>query len=112
VMVHRTLAQRPDMTRVTLPPAAFPWATEVAEEWVEWVVGSGIDVVGDVKDLRPREPEDPESWNDPDRPRRMEMVDAALDALVALAQEAARREDPDAQLTARIGRVARRLRRQ
>jgi hypothetical protein len=112
VMVHRTLAQRPNMTRVTLPPAAFPWATEVAEEWIEWVVGSGIDVVGDVKDLRPREPEDPESWNDPDRPRRMEMVDAALDALVALAQEAARREDPDAQLTARIGRVARRLRRQ
>ena len=41
------------MAKVTLPPAAFPWADEVADEWIEWIVGSGIDVIGDVEDLRP-----------------------------------------------------------
>ena len=111
LVVHQTLAQRPKMAKVTLPPAAFPWAEEVAEEWIEWVVGSGIDVIGDVEDLRPVAPPEGEAWADPDRPRRPQMVDAALDAMVALAVEAAKRPDPHEQLTARIGRAARRLRR-
>jgi hypothetical protein len=112
LVVHQTLAQRPQMTKVTLPPAAYPWAAEVADEWIEWVVGSGIHVVGDVDDLRPVPPPEDVPWSNPDRPRRPEMVDAALDALVALALEAANRPDPDEQLTAKIGRAARRLRRQ
>jgi hypothetical protein len=111
LVVHQTLAQRPNMAKVTLPPAAFPWAEEVAEEWIEWVVGSGIDVIGDVEDLRPVAPPEGEGWANPDRPRRPQMVDAALDAMVALALEAAKRPDPHEQLTARIGRAARRLRR-
>ena len=111
LVVHQTLAQRPDMSKVTLPPAAFPWADEVAEEWIQWVVGSGIDVIGDVEDLRPVPPPAGQVWADPDRPRRPQMVDAALDAMVALALEAAHRPDPNEQLTARLGRAARRLRR-
>jgi hypothetical protein len=111
VVVHQTLAQRPDMTRVKLPPKAFPWATEVAEEWIEWVQGSGIDVVGDLDDLRPVPPAKGEVWENPDRPRRQEMLDAALDAMVALTLEAAKRPDPEEQVTAKIGRAARRLRR-
>ena len=109
VVVHQTLAQRPDMTKVTLPPAAYPWVAEVAEEWVEWVEGSGIDVVGDVADLRPVPPPADQPWPDPDRPRRPEMIDAAMDALVALAMEAAGRPDPDQQLGAKVARAARRL---
>jgi hypothetical protein len=108
LVVHQTLAQRPDMTRVTLPPAAYSWAEEVAEEWVEWVRGSGIHVVGDVEELRPVVPLD-SRWVNPDRPRRPEMVEAAVDALVALILEAARRPDPQEQIGAKIGRVARRL---
>ena len=111
LVVHQTLAQRPDMSKVTLPPAAFSWADEVAEEWIQWVVGSGIDVIGDVEDLRPVPPPAGQVWADPDRPRRPQMVDAALDAMVALAVEAAQRPDPNEQLTARLGRAARRLRR-
>jgi hypothetical protein len=111
LVVHQTLAKRQNMAKVTLPPAAFPWANEVAEEWIEWVVGSGIDVIGDVEDLRPVPPEEGAGWADPDRPRRPQMVDAALDAMVALALEAAKRPDPNEQITARIGRAARRLRR-
>jgi hypothetical protein len=109
VVVHQTLAQRPGMTKVTLPPTAYPWATEVAEEWIEWVQGSGIDVVGDVADLRPVPPPADQGWSDPDRPRRPEMIDAAMDALVALAMEAAGRPDPNQQLGAKVARAARRL---
>jgi hypothetical protein len=112
IVVHQSLARRPNMAKVTLPPPAFPWAQEVAEEWVEWVVGSGIDVVGDVADLRPVAPPANAAWADPDRPRRPQMVDAALDALVALTMEAAQRRDPNDQLSAKLGRAARRLRRQ
>jgi hypothetical protein len=109
LVVHETLAERPAMTRATLPPAAFGWASEVAEEWVDWVVGSGIDVVGDVADLRPLPPPSTK-WRNPDRPRRVDMVDASLDALVAVILEAAARPDPNEQITARLGRAARRLR--
>jgi hypothetical protein len=110
LVVHQTMAKRPNMTKVTLPPAAYPWAEEVTHEWIEWVQGSGIHVIGDVDDLRPLRPPEDEQWVDPDKPRRQEMLDAAVDALVALAMEAATRPDPHEQLGARIGRAARRLR--
>ena len=110
LMVHDTLAHREGMTKATLPPAAFPWATEIAEEWIEWIEGSGVDVVGDVEDLRPVRPPEDADWANPDRPRRADMVDAALDALVAVTLEAAQRPDPHDQIGAKIGRAARRLR--
>lgn len=110
LVVHETLAQRTDMTRATLPPSAFPWVEEIAQEWVDWVEGSGIRVIGDVADLRPVRPPEDAVWRDPDKPRRRDMVDAALDAMVALTLEAASRPDPDDQLTAKLGRAARRLR--
>jgi hypothetical protein len=110
VVVHRTLAQRPGMSRVTLPPTAFGWAAEVAEEWVEGVRGSGIDVVGDLADLRPVPPAEGTGWANPDRPRRADMLDAALDAIVALSLEGAARPEPSEQLTARLSRAAHRLR--
>ena len=109
-VVHQTMARRPHMTKVALPPEAHPWARDVADEWVQWVQGSGIDVVGDVEDLRPCPPPADAAWVDPDRPRRGEMIDAALDAMVALALEAAKRPDPEEQLVGRVGRALRRLR--
>jgi len=110
IVVHRTLAQRPDMTKVTLPPTAYDWAEEVAHEWIEWVEGSGINVIGDVADLLPVRPSGDEAWPDPDRPRRAEVIDAALDALVALALEAGRRPDPEEQPLAKVVRATRRIR--
>ncbi len=111
LVVHQTLAQRPNMAKVTLPPDAFPWAEEVAAEWIDWVRGSGIDVIGDVEELRPVPPAG-KAWANPDTPRRVEVIDAALDALVALTLETASRPDPGEQLTAKLGRATRRLRRQ
>lgn len=110
LIVHETLAHRDNMVRATLPPAMYPWANEVAEEWIDWVEGSGIHVVGSLDELRPVPPPDGEKWMNPDRPKRPDMVDAALDALVAVTLEAASRPDPRAQLTAKLGRAARRLR--
>lgn len=110
IMVHETLAHRPNMTRATLPPRAYGWVGEVAEEWVEWVEGAGVDVVGDLADLRPVPPAEDSGWLDPDRPRKAEMVDAALDAIVAMVVEAGNRPDPHAQLSAKVGRATRRLR--
>ncbi len=109
-LVHETLARRPNMTRATLPPDAFGWADEVAEEWIEWVEGSGIDVIGDVEDLRPVPPPPDEQWENPDRPARADVIDAALDALVVMTLEAAKTPNPDEQVTAKLGKVARRLR--
>jgi hypothetical protein len=110
LMVHETLAQRTKMIKATLPPEAFPWANQVTDEWVEWIEGSGIDVIGDVEELRPVPLAEGVRWENPDSPRRGQMLDAALDALVAVTMEASRRPDPEAQITARIGRAARRLR--
>ena len=110
VVVQNTLAHRPKMTKVTLPPQHYDWAEEVASEWVEWIEGSGIHVVGDVADLHPVRPPEGKAWADPDVPRRPQLIDAALDAMVALAVEAAKRPDPDQELTSKLRLAARRLR--
>jgi len=109
-LVHQCLALREDMTRATLPPDAYDWASAVTEEWIEWIQGSGIDVIGDLDDLRPRPPAPDERWWNPDRPAAADMLDAAIDALVAMTMEAADRPDPQDQITAKLGRAAKRLR--
>jgi hypothetical protein len=108
-VVAEVLTQREDTRRVVLPPDARAWAQEVAEDWVDWVRGSGIQVVGDAEDLLPSFP-DAAAWEDPERRDWARVADASLDALVAVLAEAARRPDPELTTTARLGRAARRLR--
>jgi hypothetical protein len=109
ILVHQNLAHR-DGLRATLPPDLHGWVTEVAESWIEWADGSGIDVVGDLSELLPAPPSEGRPWLDPDQPPQGKVVDAALDALVAMTQEAANRPDPEQQLAARLTRAAKRLR--
>lgn len=111
LVVHETLAARPGMRPVTLPPEAYDWAEEVAQGWVDWVKEAGVDVVGDLDELRPLRPSAGSEWQDPDRPRPRDVTSAAIDAVVALTLEAARRPDPDDTLTSRAARLARYLRR-
>lgn len=111
LVVHETLAHRPRMRPVTLPPEAFDWAEEVTEGWEDWVRASGIDVVGDLEDLRPVRPAPGTRWHDPDDPRPRDVASAALDALEALALEAARRAEPAEPPLTRAARLARLLKR-
>ena len=108
VIAHETLAARNRMRPVTLPPTAHAWANEIADEWIEWVVDAGIDVVGKVEDLRPVLP-DAEDWQDADRGRPRRVADAALDALVAVIMEAAAHEEEDVS-AGKLSRAARKLR--
>jgi hypothetical protein len=110
LIVHETLATEPVRQRLTLPPEHYDWADEITESWREWIEGAGVDVVGDLDDLRPVRPAPDDEWHDPDRARPRDIADAALNALVAMIEEAARRDDPDEHLTARVTKAAKRLR--
>jgi hypothetical protein len=110
VIVHETLAARPGAVPVRLPPAAHTWAEEVAGQWIDWASSAGIHVVGDLEDLRPAAPGADEDWHNPDKPRQRDVTDAALDALVALALEAARRPDPADHVPVKVARLVRRVR--
>jgi hypothetical protein len=93
---------------VRMPPDLHPWVSERTRRWIEWVEQSGIDVVGDLADLRVPAPDPAMPWHDPDRVRPRMQLQAALDALAAMTQEAARREDPADTLTAKVKRAGRR----
>lgn len=109
MLVHQNLANR-DGRKATLPPDLYPWANEITDRWIEWAEGSGIDVVGDVDELRSVPPPEGARWNDPDRPNQGKVIAAALDALVAMTEEAANRPDPNEQLGARMSRATKRFR--
>ncbi len=95
---------------VTLPPGRYPWVQEQAERWIEWIEGSGVHVVGDLEDLRPVAPEPDARWRDPDQVSAKRQLSPALDALAAMTREAARRPDPERQLTQRVRAQVQRVR--
>ena len=96
--------------KVELPPERYPFTEEQAERWIDWIKGSGVDVVGDVEDLRP-EPVDPDAvWRNPDTVSRKALARAAVDALAVMTREAASRPDPRKELGARLRRRAEHLR--
>lgn len=95
---------------VRLPPSRFDWAEEQTERWLEWIEGSGVDVVGDLDDLRPVRPVEGERWRNPDKVGSKRQLATALDALAAMTREAARRPDPERGLTHRFRNQAQRLR--
>jgi len=102
LLVHQNLARRKSSSRTTLPPKMFDWVQDVSEQWIGWLEESGIDVVGDLDELRPVRPSRGGNWRDPDHPRPMEMLDAAVDGLVVMLREAARRPDPDRSVGGRV----------
>jgi hypothetical protein len=110
LVVHDTLAERRKKTAVTLPPDAFDWAESIADDWIGYLKTSGVHVVGDLEDLRPVRPASDTEWDDPDEPRHRDVAAAAIDALVAMTLEAARRPDPDLTPARKAAKLARRLR--
>jgi hypothetical protein len=111
-LIRELLAQQVLVSRkavpVRLPPDRYDFAEQQADLWIEWIKGSGVDVVGDVEDLRPRRPAEDETWKDPDRVRAKLELGAALDALTVMTQEAATRSAES--VSNRLRDTARRLR--
>ncbi|WP_166135349.1 hypothetical protein [Nocardioides ochotonae] len=95
---------------VRLGPQHFDWVEQASERWIEWIEASGVDVVGDVDDLRPVRPAEGTRWRNPDKPRYREELDAALEAVLVLTEEAVRRPDPSRRLPGRIKLQAEKLR--
>ena len=60
-LIRELLAQEVLVSRdsipVRLPPDRFDHAEAQAERWIDWIKGSGVDVIGDVEDLRPLRPD-------------------------------------------------------
>jgi len=103
VLVHR------ESDRVRVPPTMYPWIAEKTERWIEWAEQSRIHVVGDLADLHPTPPDPDAEWHDPDKVGPRKQLRAALDALAAMTDEAARREDPAATFGAKVKRARQRL---
>ena len=113
-LIRNMLAQgelvKRESAPVRLPPERFPWVEEQAARWIEWAGASGVHVVGDLAELRPAAPPPDEVWRDPDQVRPKRQLQTALDALAAMTREAARRPDPERQLSGRVRAKAQQLR--
>ena len=95
---------------VRLPPRLYAWADQQTERWVEWIEQSGVHVVGDLAELKPLPPPDGSVWVDPDKVSPKKQLDAAVSALAAMTQEAARRPDPDRAFASKVRVGVERLR--
>lgn len=93
---------------VRLPDDMFGWVESETERWLDWIRGSGIDVIGSLEELRPLPRPEDEPFVDPDRVSAKRQLRVAIDALAAMTEEAARRQDPDRQLGRRVRNVVRR----
>lgn len=112
-LIRELLAQQVlvgrDSIPVRLPPDRYDFANTQADLWIDWIKGSGVDVIGDVEDLRPRMPAPDEEWRNPDRVSPKLQLSAALDALTEMTREAAERAPAD-QIGNRLRSQARRWR--
>jgi hypothetical protein len=88
LLAHQTLSRRTRSPRLALPPDVHPWATALADTWIEEVRRRGYDVVGDLEDLRGAPPVT--RYADPDHPDESQVAGAAVDALKALLLDNAR----------------------
>jgi hypothetical protein len=80
--VVRTLAERTDPARFTLPAEDFEWVQERSAAMIAFVRTGGYPVVGDLEELQPRLAE----GRRPDDPSDGELLDAALTALAGLSE--------------------------
>ncbi|WP_299058287.1 hypothetical protein [uncultured Nocardioides sp.] len=85
LIAHRTLSQRTNTARLTLPPDVHPWAVELSDTWISEIRSRGYDVVGDLEEMRCGPP--PKRYVDPDAPREKQVASAATTALRAVLEE-------------------------
>jgi hypothetical protein len=104
VIARDTLARRPHQIRAVLPERRWPFVESVTAEWIDWLEGAGVDVVGDLAELHPRRPDYTDgTWVHPDKPPADLVAEAALEALAAVIEDIAPTH------TSPVRRLARRL---
>ncbi|RYE77810.1 MAG: hypothetical protein EOO74_06300 [Myxococcales bacterium] len=81
-LIVREVFSRRDTDTAKVPDEWHDYVDEIADGWVEWIEGSGVDVVGDVNDLVPQWGDEPVPH--PDRPNHREVAEAAIEALAAV----------------------------
>jgi len=90
VIARDTLAQRPDQIRPVVPERRWSFVEDVTAEWLEWLDGAGVDVIGDLADLEPQRPDYSDNdWIHPDKPPADLVAEAALEALAAVIRDVA-----------------------
>lgn len=108
VIVHEVFGNSQDVDSPILPLDFRPFVEEVTEEWLEWITGAGVDVIGDLDDLQPRWPEPGAAPPDPDKAQPNRVAQAAIDALAAVLVEIDGAE-PEDDLSRGARRIGRRL---
>ncbi|MFL6061983.1 MAG: hypothetical protein ACJ72E_12185 [Marmoricola sp.] len=84
VVVRNTLGERPDPIPVVVPEPRWKFIEAVTAEWLEWLSGSEVDLVGDLDDLVPVRPGPDHVWVHPDEPPAEDVADAAIASLAAV----------------------------
>lgn len=79
---------------VYLPESLRPFVAEVTQEWLEWLQGAGVDVVGSLTELEPHYPEPDTKHRHPDNPPGNRTAQAAIEALAVVVNELAHIPDP------------------
>jgi hypothetical protein len=82
LIVRDVFANRSTSHPATSPPSMQPLFDEVNAEWRDWILGSGVHVVGELDELMSHVSTD--DWQDPDQPDNKEVFDAAMEAMAAL----------------------------
>jgi hypothetical protein len=101
--VREALGSRTDTIPVVVPQGRWRFVETVTAEWLDWLEGAGVDVVGDLQDLVPEKPGPDHVWVHPDDPPADQVADAAIEALAAVvAKVAPTHQSP-------VRRLARRL---
>lgn len=108
-IVKEVLAERPGMVPATVPPGRRPSIDAITAEWLAWVRGSGLDVVGDLADLESVWPDHSDHWPNPDHADPAAVAEAAIEALAHVLErvDPTPADDPPA---APFARLTRRLR--
>lgn len=82
--IREVLGKRKNSIPVVLPEGRWRFAEMVTQEWLDWIEGAGVDVVGDLADLTPVRPGPDHVWIHPDEPPADQVADAAVAALAAV----------------------------
>jgi hypothetical protein len=108
---RRLAARKGQESRVELPPKYHGWAVDVAEQQVRAIEAAGVQVHGSLDDLRPS-PAALAAAQDDAEPDLEGVLDAAVDALAAIALARHELQDEHKALEARTSAQRSRLRRQ